>query len=95
MFRLDLRYTALSLFLAACQVHVDPADQTCTTVDDCELVSTRCSCDCGTPVNVDHVEEYADKLEAVCAVYTGPMCGMYCDDVEIACEAGVCVVVEE
>ena len=72
-------------------IEVDPAHQECEGADDCGLVFVDCSgCDCGIPVNLQFEDRYLQLYSEVCLDYVGPVCEMYCPEVELICQAGVC-----
>lgn len=71
------------------RINVDPAHQRCVADDDCVMVSTMCSCDCGTPVHKDYEEYYDDKIQEKCENYSGLMCSITCN-YAVTCDSGVC-----
>jgi len=68
---------------------IDPADATCGSNEDCRMTMTRCSCDCGSPVNVAHMQKYVDAQDRMCKGFNGVMCKMACHDTP-TCVGGVC-----
>lgn len=71
------------------RINVDPTHQQCVADDDCVMVSTMCSCDCGTPVHKDYEEYYDDKIRKKCENYSGLMCSMRCN-YAVTCDSGMC-----
>ena len=73
--RAGLGYDGPSLNVAA-------EHRSCEKDEDCKLVMTQCSCDCGTGVNAEHYGEYDKQTTEMCADYSGMMCKMKCAEVK-------------
>ena len=58
---------------------VDPVHQQCINNNDCVMVATQCSCDCGTPVHKQYEEYYDSKVQKKCENYRGMLCSMACN----------------
>jgi hypothetical protein len=77
------------LFLSSTILRIKPADQVCEVDDDCTTAMTKCSCDCGTPVNIEYKTKYRDIKAKRCKFYFGMMCMMRCDK-NVTCIDNVC-----
>jgi hypothetical protein len=75
-------------------ITIDPADQRCLSDEDCTTTMTRCTGDCGSPINRLHARRYLDLQERMCRDYEGPMRKMSCPG-RVVCMDGVCAVVPE
>lgn len=75
-------------------ISIDPGHQTCQVDNDCTTVFTKCSCDCGSPVNKAYLEKYKQQRDKACKNYNGVRCSMICD-YETKCANNKCTMVEK
>ena len=76
-------------------ITINPDHQRCELDQDCVLTYTDCSwCDCGTPVNKEFEDYYQDLYEDTCRDYQGPVCEIYCPEVQLVCASGRCETVD-
>jgi hypothetical protein len=74
-------------------VEIKPSHQSCELASDCVIVYIDCSgCDCGVPVNRDFETKYRDLYQELCSTYAGAVCEMYCPQVSLVCNSGICDV---
>jgi len=71
------------------KIIIQSEHQQCSIDDDCTMVMTKCSCDCGTAVNKEYVDDYSKKVDNACEHYSGMMCSMICN-YKVTCDSGVC-----
>lgn len=92
--------TMFLLFFACSEpqsVDITEYDQTCTVDEDCTtvFVGAICGCDCSMDgINVADAEAYYSEYDERFAECEEVMECMTCPDVEVACDAGTCVVAE-
>ncbi len=67
-------------------VVIDNSIKNCESDEDCILVYTSCSSDCGVPINSKFKEKLDALTEEVCYNYSGPHVDRACPPKKLKCE---------